>query len=294
MSDKPIFDPGAHKVTHIKQEPTVKPGAKFDPQAFLAKKKEVAETKEEKQKIILKELNERPLGKIKAWSFSTLMKFEECPYGLYLSKVEKCPNPSGPAADRGSKIHQAAEDFIQGVRPDVAKELKHFDGLIREIRDLYGEGKVEVEQDWGFTRDWRQTGWMDADTWARVKLDVLIHEDPTSVICYDWKSGQKFGNEIKHSQQCISYALATVLRYPEVQFVEAAMLYVDKDDKMVKRYTRDELLGIHWKGWERRANLMTTAVDFPAYPSKHNCKWCPHAKVQEGFEEPACQHRYTD
>ena len=48
------------------------------------------------------------LGLVPAWSYSTLKTFEECPYRTYISKVRKIREPSGPAAERGSKIHQEA------------------------------------------------------------------------------------------------------------------------------------------------------------------------------------------
>ena len=44
------------------------------------------------------------LGPVKAWSYSALKVFEECPYRTYIQRIKKIPEPSSPAADRGSQI----------------------------------------------------------------------------------------------------------------------------------------------------------------------------------------------
>ncbi len=63
---------------------------------------------------------EKPLSKpetfgpVAAWSYSALKVFEECPYRTYISRVKKIPEPSSPAADRGSQIHDEAEQYVDG------------------------------------------------------------------------------------------------------------------------------------------------------------------------------------
>ena len=67
------------------------------------------------------------LGLTPAWSYSALKVFEECPYRTYISRVKKIPEPSSPAADRGTEIHQQAEDYVSGKlgeMPDTLKSLK--------------------------------------------------------------------------------------------------------------------------------------------------------------------------
>ena len=54
------------------------------------------------------------LGLTPQWSFSALKVFEECPYRTYISRVKRIAEPSSPAADRGSAIHQEAEDYVSG------------------------------------------------------------------------------------------------------------------------------------------------------------------------------------
>ena len=77
------------------------------------------------------------LGPIKAWSFSTLTKFEECPYRVYLNKVEKIPEPSGSAADRGTAIHTLAEDYVQGFVGELPDELSKYTESFKQLRKDY-------------------------------------------------------------------------------------------------------------------------------------------------------------
>ena len=53
------------------------------------------------------------LGLVKAWSYSALKVYEECPYRTYISRVRKIKEPSNDAADRGTQIHQYAEDYVK-------------------------------------------------------------------------------------------------------------------------------------------------------------------------------------
>ena len=143
MTDKPAFNPSAWNVKP-KTAPA-DPRVIFDPQAAL----------EAKRKAKLAKLNvlDAPLGLVPTTSFSSLSNFEKCPHHLFLSKVEKCPDVAGPAADRGTKIHDKAEQFIKGESGDeLPKELMKFEDLFQDLRTRYSDGLIHVEEDWAFTR----------------------------------------------------------------------------------------------------------------------------------------------
>ena len=141
------------------------------------------------------------LGDVRAWSYSALKVFEECPYRTYISRVKGVKEVSGPAADRGTQIHQYAEDYVNGTMGEMADELFKFKDEFEELRSLYIDAKVELEGDWGFNIDWDVVGWMEKATWARIKLDALVQQDETSARVIDYKTGKKWGNEITHGQQ---------------------------------------------------------------------------------------------
>lgn len=217
------------------------------------------------------------LGPLSSWSYSALKVFEECPYRSFIQKVKKIQEPSNPAADRGTQIHQEAEDYVKGELGELPKTLDKFKSEFEELRALFIEAKVELEGEWGFDLDWQPVGWMEKITWARIKLDALVHEDENSARVIDYKTGKKFGNEIGHSQQCLLYAIGTFFRYPHIDYVQTELWYLDKGETTVKSFSRQEAMQFA-PGFHRRAVIMTTTTDFSPTPSKDSCRWCSYRK----------------
>jgi len=234
----------------------------------------------------IKEAFKKPdeLGLVPAWSYSGLKTFEACAYRTYIAKVKKVYEEAGPAAERGSRIHGLAEQYVKDELKEMPSELKKFASQFEKLHKLFAEGKVEVEGEWGFTLDWETCGWMEHNTWARVKLDVIVHETKTSARVIDHKTGKKFGNEIAHGQQALTYAIGTFFRYPMLEHVQTELWYLDKAETTIQAYTRDEAM-VFAPGLHQRAVVMTTATEFPPNPGKDTCKWCPY---KEG-KDPICE-----
>lgn len=221
-------------------------------------------------------------GKIKTWSYSSLTQFETCPHQTFLAKVEKLPQPSTPALDRGNQIHLLAENYVKGeLGGDMPKELEKFKTEMLQLHDAYPEGHIHVEGEWAFDTDWRPTEYYGKSTWNRMKLDVLVQESETSGKVVDYKTGRKFNNEFKHAQQGQLYALGTFLRMPEMQYLEVEFWYLDHGEKLEKNYTRDQAM-MFLPMWTSRATKLTTCTDFIPKPSKPNCRWC-------AFKNNGCQ-----
>ena len=213
------------------------------------------------------------LGLVKAWSYSALKVYEECPYRTYISRVRKIKEPSGTAADRGTQIHQYAEDYVNGTAGEMAKELIKFKSEFEELRQGFIDAKVELEGEWGFDIDWKTVGWLTPDTWARIKLDALVQEDETSARVIDYKTGKRWGNEIAHGQQGLLYAIGTFFRYPHLQYVQTEFWYLDLGETAKKQYTRAQAMEFA-PGFHRRAIKMTTEKDFTPTPNSSSCRWC--------------------
>lgn len=177
--DRPTFNPGAFGSGKITVAPTKRDELQFDPGAIRAK----FQAKEQ----ALIDVRTAPLGPVSQWSMSRLFDFENCPHAVYLTKVCKAPNPSGPAAERGTQIHNHIEGYIQGEHADVIKEMHGFIKLIDMLREGFNEAKTEVEGDWAYDRNWNVTGWNDPSCWARMKLDAIHFESDTSAMIVDWK-----------------------------------------------------------------------------------------------------------
>lgn len=221
-------------------------------------------------------------GLIKAWSFSALQVFEKCPYQAFLKSVRKIPQPDSPASARGTAIHTLAEDYVSGKITERPAELDKLGSSFDDLRARYENGSVILEGEWGFDKDWGEVGWFSSEVWARIKGDAVDFESETCATVIDHKTGKKFGNELKHGQQLQLYAIALFLRYPEVEFVNVELWYIDQGVKTAKSYTREEAM-LFLPRWTDRANRMTNAESFIPKPSKNNCKWCPYR------ENKACE-----
>jgi len=223
------------------------------------------------------------LGDVRAWSYSALKIYEECPYRTYISRVKGVKESSGPAAERGTQIHQYAEDYVNGTVGEMPKELHKFKDQFEELRELYIDAKVELEGEWAFDLDWAIVGWMQKETWARIKLDALVQEDETSARVIDYKTGKKWGNEISHGQQGLLYAIGTFFRYPHIQHAQVEFWYLDKGETTKKSYTREQAM-LFAPSFHRRAIAMTTEKEFAPTPSNDSCRWCSFRKG----DEPEC------
>lgn len=219
---------------------------------------------------------------IKTWSFSRLAEFEKCKFRAKLLFIDKIREPERPlppgklehANDRGTRVHEAAELFVQSPQGvELLPELAEFREEFEALRALYSEGKVGLEGEWGYDEGWQPVGWMSSDVWARVKLDALVMLEPDHAVVIDYKTGRKHGNEIKHADQMALYQLATFMRYPDVQKVTVELWYVDQNDMTRQVYTRDQGLR-HLKNYNKRGLAMTTCEDFPPNPNDYSCRWC--------------------
>lgn len=224
---------------------------------------------------------------IPSWSFSKVQDFEKCKYLTKLKHLDRIPEPERElppgktefANDRGTRIHTACEEFINGTVPDLAPEAdKHFGPQLDLLRVMHADGLVSLEGEWGMNREWEPTDYKTA--WLRLKLDAMVMHDDRTATVIDFKTGKKWGNEIKHGEQLALYQLVTFLRYPKLEKVYAELWYLDQptDNVTSLLYTRPKGLQ-HRSNWDRRGHKLTTCTDWPVNPNIHSCKYCRYGEA---------------
>jgi len=217
---------------------------------------------------------------INSWSYSKLGDFEKCKFLCYLKHDQKVPEPPRPlpagktehANDRGSRIHDAAEHFVRGTGPFVP-EMKEFEAEFIHMKHLFAQGKVSLEGEWGHDKDWNIAPWKTA--WLRLKLDAMVHASKTEAVVIDYKSGKKFGNEVKHAQQLQLYALTAFLRFPELELIHAELWYLDVKEITLNSFTRDQSLRFK-RSFNQRGTALTSCDSWPPNPNQWSCRWCPY------------------
>jgi RecB family exonuclease len=226
--------------------------------------------------------------RIKTWSYSRLVDFEQCKLRAKLKYIDRIPEPDRElppgktehANDRGTRIHEAAERFVRG-EAELIPELKAFSAEFHDLRDKYKQGLVSLEGEWAVNKDWEPVPWNDRDAWARIKLDAFVRMSKTHAVVIDYKTGKKFGNEIKHAEQTQLYQLAAFLRYPELELIDVELWYTDQDELTHTRYSRTQGMRF-FQNFNQRGIAMTTAEEFPPSPNVFACKWCPYGPKGTG------------
>jgi RecB family exonuclease len=223
-----------------------------------------------------------------SWSFSKLGDFQKCKKYFWLKHEQKIPEPERPlkpgqtehANDRGSRIHDSCELYVRSDSDDLAPEAeKHFGIKIDLLRHMYTQGMVELEGNWGMSKDWDIAEWNQA--WLRLKLDVLVRIADDEAIVIDYKSGKKWGNEVKHDQQLQLYALVTFLRHPELERIQAELWYIDIGEVTSKTYTREQSLR-YKRTYDKQGADIVGCETWPANPNKYSCQWCLYGPEHSG------------
>jgi hypothetical protein len=232
---------------------------------------------------------------ITSWSHSKLVDFEKCKFLAYLKHDQKIPEPARPLPpgkteqpnDRGSRLHTSCEDYVTGRSDELSPEVaKHFGPQLDLLRVLHDDGLVHVEGEWGFNDRWEPAEWNSA--WLRMKLDALVFWSPQEATVIDYKSGKKYGNEIKHGEQVQLYQLATFLRYPKLETVHAELWYLDVNDVTTSTFTRDKGLSFKHR-YDRRGRAITSCTSFPPASNVFSCQWCRYGDRPDGTGSGHCQ-----
>lgn len=198
---------------------------------------------------------------------------------------------------------------------------QHFGFHLDLLRTMYKDGLVSLEGEWGLNRDWASWAWggdwievedpkelglpikkvkalperglaevvyakgkqhfLWEPPWLRMKLDAMVMHDETTATVIDYKTGRKFGNEVKHAEQLQLYQLATFLRYPKLETVFAELWYLDQNEITSQKFSRT--MGLRFRDkFSKRGDALTSCTDFPANPNKFTCKWCQYGPWNGG------------
>jgi hypothetical protein len=219
-------------------------------------------------------------------SFSRMSDFEKCKYSAKLKYIDKIPEPERPlpkgktehANVRGNRIHDAAEMFVQGG-VELIPELEKFSDEFHYMRDEFKAGRVQLEGEWAVDINWTPVAWGSTTAWARMKLDNLCFDDvpaqATHARVIDYKSGKKFGNEVKHTEQGQVYQLATFLRFPQIDHITVEFWYTDIGEVMKQEYSRKQGVS-YFDKYNNRFLAVTNETVFTPNPNAFSCKWCPY------------------
>lgn len=224
----------------------------------------------------------KPILRFTAWSHSRWKDYTLCPLKAKLKHLEKIPEPSSPAAARGSDIHKKAELFVAEKQAELPEELALFK---KEFAVLTKQRKVQTEEQWAFDQNWKEVDWFSRDARCRMVIDAYYFTDMAGgkrrMTIVDYKTG-KVREENK--TQLSLYALGAFEKFG-VDEVICEFWYLDAGERVKERFRPIEVPIIK-EVWADRATPMLMDTTFAPRPN-YLCKnWCPYAKHKSGH----CQY----
>lgn len=208
-----------------------------------------------------------------AWSYSRYECWSRCPLQFKHKFLAKLPEAPSPAMDRGNDIHKGIAAYIVGESaclPQDAMRHPSILGLIQEIKAVPAPDR-DVEQQWGFSFDFKPVGWFGKETWFRSILDAGVQSDGGYYEAVDWKTGKRYANS--NDDQVESQALAVMVRMPNsVLHVTTRLAYVDSGDHVFAEFPASHMQKLIDK-WHGKVAPMFADTIYAARPNE-KCRFC--------------------
>ena len=206
------------------------------------------------------------------WSHSSLKDYEGCARRYHEVKVlKKFPFKDTQATLYGKEYHTAAELYIRDGTPlpeQFAFSKDMLDALIKK------PGRKLCEQQMALTVDLQPCDWKSKDVWVRGIADLLIVDDDNlTAWVVDYKTGN---NKYPDREQLKLMALMVFAHHPHIRKVNAALLFVIKNDMVKYQLSVDEK-DPHWWDYRERVARIEQAHASGVWNPRPSplCPWCP-------------------
>jgi CRISPR/Cas system-associated exonuclease Cas4 (RecB family) len=211
--------------------------------------------------------------------------FETCPFKWEL-KFERGleePKQENSPLERGSQIHEGIEKFIKGEIETLPtgtlppEELGDYyaRGAIETLREMYNPDAYKLEQFWYFSEAWEP---VDRSQYFVSVLDLFYRSSvhPEYAKIFDWKTGKKASNIVKHVDQANIYALCTFLKFPDLEEIDVDFVYVDLNERLSTSYARERHVPSFLPKLEARIQKILDTKIFNPKPSQSHCRFCAY------------------
>ncbi len=190
---------------------------------------------------------------IAPWSFSKIKSFEQCPKKFYHLNIAKdYKEPHTEAMRYGTKMHLVAEEYIKNGKP-IPPEFAYLNGPLQALGRKKGNKLTEIKM--GLDDNLDPCGFRDKNVWWRGIADLIIIKDKKAWVI-DYKTSKSA--EYADKGQLELMAMATFKHFPEIQKINAGLLFVIAN-KAVKEVYRKEDSGDLWDKWFYKYSRMEIA-----------------------------------
>ena len=209
-----------------------------------------------------------------AWSYSSIKTFEQCPKKYFHLKVAKdVKDEPGEAAEYGTAVHLAAEEFIRDGKP-IPEKFAFMRPIVEPLAAKQGEKHTELrlgvaKTDTGFA----PTTFFAKNVWYRGIVDLLI-VDGTKGWMVDYKTGKNA--KYADMKQLDLMAGALFIKHPELETIKSALAYVVSQEFPKKTHVRTEM-NMYMSVFSRQLDSLEDAMQAGVFNPKSGplCGWCP-------------------
>lgn len=204
------------------------------------------------------------------WSYSSLNAAMTCLRRYYLTRVSKeVVEPQGEHLVWGNRVHSALELRIKEKRP-LPEGMEKFEAVAQEL-ESWSDNWV-TEERFGLTKELKPTEFFSPEVWCRGVLDVYTVHGKKAVVG-DYKTGKVRPD----SDQLKLFAAAIFHKYPQVDRIRTAFIWLNHDKKTFEDYDRQDLKFI-WGEFFPKLQRLESAYEknvWPPNPSGLCREWCP-------------------
>ena len=209
-----------------------------------------------------------------AWSYSSIKTFEQCPKKYFHLKVVKdIKDEPGEAADYGTAVHLAAEEFIRDGKP-VPDKFAYMRPIVERLAGFSGEKRTEMKVGIRKTATgYEPTTFFAKDVWYRGIIDLLIINGEKAHLL-DYKTGKNA--KYADMKQLDLMAGAIFVHYPQVQEIKSGLLYVVSNEFPKKVHVREKM-DHYLSVFDTQLENLNDALENGVFNPKSGplCGWCP-------------------
>lgn len=201
----------------------------------------------------------------KTLSYSGISLYKKCPKQFESAYVNGVRQEAGPAAQRGTKLHEALELFFMGATPypkddKVLSPWRRFMEVIT-LEEPTPEAKLAVFS------DWQPASFDDPSAELRGAADLLSRRDDTLII-RDWKSGRRYDTHKDQGEYYVAMAEGADRYVVEFVYLDSP---IEVDAFTYCAAEREDLRG----AIEETIKLVRGDEEYLPTPSEDACRYCP-------------------
>ena len=215
-------------------------------------------------------------------SYSGIKDYENCQRKYHAVRILKRFVQSDTAATKyGKQAHEAFEVYIRD-NGELDPRFSQFEKFLSPLRALGGDKLCEYQM--GLTASLTPCKFDADDVWLRGIADLIVlNREKHIARIVDYKTGKS--SRYADTAQLELMAAMTMLHFPEIDKVKAALIFVVADDIVKAEYERKELSDILSR-WVAKTEAIERSVALNVWNAAPSglCKFCP-------LPQGECEHR---